>query len=206
MGSHHSIGGGEKWSIDWNMSRESLAILLCLLAMATYSLLRPQSRWVLAIANTMLAIMLAEIAFRAAYHFHGLNPYGWMVMSSQSPTPPGFGLLTVAWAIPLLAGWLLARSGQLMVALFASPYGGTSCHVCSSDGVAVDSSSVVPWSGFTSYEWMGDTLVLHRTNRFVRPKTLSGTVASEQRAAAESLLASCLTQVAGRGTTSRQSV
>jgi len=96
--------------------------------------------------------------------------------------------------------------GGRSVALFASPYGGTSCHVCSSDGVAVDSASVVPWSGFTSYEWMGDTLVLHRTNRFVRPKTLSGTVASEQRAAAESLLASCLTQVAGREITSRQSV
>jgi hypothetical protein len=52
---------------------------------------------------------------------------------------------------------------------------------------------------------MGDKVVLHRTGRFIWFKQLSGTVAPEQRAAAESLLASCLTQVAGRETSFRQS-
>ena len=185
------------------MSWESLAILLGLLAMATYSLLRPQSRWVLAIANTLLAIMLAEIAFRAAYHFHGLAP-SWMMFGGASPTPTmpmpsGFGLLTVAWAIPLLGGLLLARAARMMVALFGSPHGGTSCHACLSDGVAIDSAWVLPWSGFTSYEWMGDTLVLQRAGRFVLSKTLSGTVPAEERVAADALLASRLPKVGGRG-------
>ena len=201
MGNPRSMGGW--WSIDWNMSWESLAILLGLLAMATYSLLRPQSRWVLAIANTLLAIMLAEIAFRAAYHFHGLAP-SWMMFGGASPTPTmpmpsGFGLLTVAWAIPLLGGLLLARAARMMVALFGSPHGGTSCHACLSDGVAIDSAWVLPWSGFTSYEWMGDTLVLQRAGRFVLSKTLSGTVPAEERVAADALLASRLPKVGGRG-------
>jgi serine/threonine protein kinase len=207
LDNHRSIGGW--WSIDGNMSWESLAILLGLLAMATYSLLRPQSRWVLAIANTLLAIMLAEIAFRAAYHFHGLAP-SWMMFggggmfggvppSPPMPIPPGFGILTVAWAIPLVANWFLARSGRFMMALFGSPHGGTPYHVCSSEGVAVDSAWVVPWSRFTSYEWLGDTLVLHWAGRFVLKQTLSGTVPVEERAAADALLASRLPKVGGRG-------
>jgi serine/threonine protein kinase len=167
-------------------------MLLCLLLMAAYSLLRPGARWVLAIANALLAVMIVDAAWLALEGFPGRR------LNAHS-VPDGLGLVTVAWAIPLAASWFLACSGRFMMALFGSPHGGTTYHVCSSEGVAVDSAWVVPWSAFSAYAWDDDRLVLHRAGRFVLKKILSGTVPAEERVAADALLASRLPKAGGRG-------